>query len=80
MTDWEAKTIALESDFIDIFIVPISLSGKRYNDLKAVAIKKFYDWFKRDEDEAIYTEMKRALEKAGFKENVDYKMLWVQVD
>ena len=72
------KTIVLESDFIDIFIVPISLSGKRYNNLKAAAIKKFYDWLKRDEDEAICTEMKWALEKAGFKENVDYKMLWVR--
>ena len=74
------KTILLESDFIDIFIVPISLSEKRYKDLKAAAIEKFYDWLKRDEDEAICTEMKWALEKAGFKENVDYKMLWVQVD
>ena len=74
------KTIALESEFIDIFIVPISLSEKRYKDLKAAAIEKFYDWLKRDEDEAICTEMNLALEKAGFKENVDYKMLWVQVD
>lgn len=72
------KTIVLESEFIDIFIVPISLSGKRYNDLKTAAIKKFYDWLKRDEDETICTEMKWALEKAGFKENVDYKMLWVR--
>ncbi len=77
MTDWEAKTIVLESDFIDIFIVPLVSSEEEYNKLKSAATEEFYDWFERDEVEAIGTEMEWALERAGFKENVDYKMLWV---
>ena len=80
MTDWEAKTIVLESDFIDIYIVPLSLSEKKYNDLKSAATEEFYDWFERDEVEAIGTEMERALERAGFKENVDYRMFFHQDD
>lgn len=80
MTDWETKTIVLESDFIDIFIVPLSLSEKRYNDLKSAATEEFYNWFERDGVEAIGTEMEWALERAGFKENVDYRMFFHQDD
>ena len=77
----EGKVIVLWADFIEIYIFPLYQPGaKAFDEIKKVAVEAFNDWFFKDEVEAIGTEIEWALEAAGYKENIDYRMFFYQYD
>lgn len=81
----EGKVVVLWADFIEIYIFPLYEPGSKtfdetFDEIKKVATEAFNDWFFRDEVEAIGTEIEWALEAAGYKENVDYRMFFYQED
>lgn len=75
----EGKVVVLWADFIEIYIFPLYGPGaKAFDEIKKVAVEAFNDWFSKDEVEAIGTEIEWALEAAGYKENIDYRMFFYQ--
>lgn len=77
----EGKVVVLWADFIEIYIFPLYMpDDKAFDEIKKVAVEAFNDWFSKDYVEAIGTEIEWALEAAGYKENVDYRMFFYQED
>ena len=77
----EGKVVVLWADFIEIYIFPLYGPGaKAFDEIKKVAVETFNNWFFKDEVEAIGTEIEWALEAAGYKENIDYRMFFYQYD
>lgn len=72
----EGKVIVLWADFIEIYIFPLYEPGsKAFGEIKKTAVEAFDDGFFKDE-----AEIEWALEAAGYKENVDYRMFFYQED